>query len=61
MSTNSGFKLAPPTKKPSMSLQAASSFAFAAVTEPPYWMRTESATSGEALLDSQLRKAAWTS
>lgn len=61
MSTNSGLRLAPPTRKPSMSGQLASSLALAAVTEPPYWMRTAPATSGDTLVDSQLRRDAWTS
>ena len=61
MSMNSGLRLAPPTRKPSMSAQAASSLALAAVTEPPYWMRTLAATSADALVDSQVRREAWTS
>ena len=47
--TNSGFKEAPPTKKPSMSGLAANSLQLAAVTDPPYWIRMAAATSAETL------------
>mmetsp|Transcript_16677 Transcript_16677/g.41979 ORF Transcript_16677/g.41979 Transcript_16677/m.41979 type:complete len:307 (-) Transcript_16677:150-1070(-) len=45
ISMNVGFKLAPPTRKPSMSCFARSSAQFSGVTLPPYWIRTFSATS----------------
>ena len=39
LSGNSGFKDAPPTRKPSMSSHRPSSNAFLACAEPPYWIR----------------------
>ena len=42
---NSGFKEAPPTKKPSISYCLMSSPEFFSLTEPPYWIRIPSATS----------------
>lgn len=58
MSTNSGLRLAPPTRNPSMSGHEASSLALAAVTEPPYWMRTAPATSADTFVDNQFRRDA---
>ena len=40
----SGLSDAPPTKEPSMSGQAANSRQLAAVTDPPYRIRVDSAT-----------------
>merc|ERR1712166_200725 len=48
ISANSGFIEAPPTRKPSMSGCAESASAFAALAEPPYWMRMPSATAADA-------------
>ena len=48
--TKSGFNDAPPTRDPSISLQAAKSRQFPAVTEPPYKMRRLLATSAEILI-----------
>ena len=47
IATKSGFSDAPPTSDPSISLQAANSRQLAAVTDPPYNMRTFSAISAE--------------
>jgi len=56
-----GFKLAPPTRKPSISGCLASSLQFFSFTEPPYKMRVLSATEEETVVDRNLRIAAWTS
>merc|ERR1712182_151841 len=45
MSLNSGLSEAPPTRKPSISGCAESAAAFAALAEPPYWIRMAPATS----------------
>mmetsp|Transcript_141994 Transcript_141994/g.453948 ORF Transcript_141994/g.453948 Transcript_141994/m.453948 type:complete len:202 (+) Transcript_141994:203-808(+) len=58
ISTNSGFKDAPPTRKPSMSGQAESSGAFFAFAEPPYWMRMPAAHSSLTLAAIHLRISA---
>merc|ERR1719327_262390 len=55
MSLNSGFREAPPTRKPSMSGQADSSGAFLAFAEPPYWMRIIAAQYAETLAAIQSR------
>jgi hypothetical protein len=61
MSKNAGFKLAPPTRNPSMSGCFAKSALFFSVTLPPYRMRVFSAASGETSFLSHSRIAAWTS
>jgi hypothetical protein len=61
MSTNAGFKLAPPTRKPSISGCLASSLLFFSVTLPPYRIRVFSAASEETSFFSHSRIAAWTS
>merc|ERR1712182_113265 len=47
MSLNSGLSEAPPTRKPSISGCAESAAAFAALAEPPYWIRMAPATSAD--------------
>ena len=44
---DSTFRLAPPTRAPSMSGHAIKSSTLASLTEPPYWIMTLSATSCE--------------
>lgn len=61
ISTNAGFKLAPPTRKPSISGCFASSLLFFSVTLPPYRIRVFSAASLETSLLSHSRIALWTS
>lgn len=61
ISTNAGFKLAPPTKKPSISACFANSLQFFSLTLPPYKMRVLSAASEDTSFLSQLRIAACTS
>ena len=61
MSTKAGFKLAPPTRKPSMSACLASSLQFFSETLPPYRIRVFSEASGETSFLSHSRRAAWTS
>mmetsp|Transcript_9477 Transcript_9477/g.28467 ORF Transcript_9477/g.28467 Transcript_9477/m.28467 type:complete len:209 (+) Transcript_9477:271-897(+) len=57
MSTISGLRDAPPTKKPSMSGQAESSGAFAAFADPPYWIRIPSAVCWSTAVAIQSRMA----
>jgi hypothetical protein len=61
MSTNAGFKLAPPTRKPSISGCFANSLQFFSVTLPPYRMRVFSAASLETAFCIHSRIALWTS
>jgi hypothetical protein len=61
MSTNAGFKLAPPTRKPSISGCLANSLQFFSVTLPPYRMRVFSAASLETAFCIHSRIALWTS
>merc|ERR1712210_11617 len=56
--TKSGLRLAPPTRLPSTSGQAASSRQLAADTLPPYRMRRFSETSAETLSFSHFLRAA---
>ena len=58
---SSGSRLAPPTSAPSMSGSAISSAMLAALTEPPYWIRTAAAASspdelGDARPDRRARR-----
>jgi len=58
---HSGFKLAPPTKNPSISACCARSLQFLPLTLPPYKMRVASAVSLPSDEDIHLRISAWTS
>jgi hypothetical protein len=53
MLMNSGFSEAPPTRNPSTSGWWPSSLQFSAVTEPPYKIRTDRATSAFTFCSSQ--------
>lgn len=61
MSTKAGFKLAPPTRKPSISACLLSSLQFFSLTLPPYRMRVSLAALSSTFSFSHLRMAAWTS
>ena len=58
---HSGFKLAPPTRNPSISACCARSLQFLPLTLPPYRMRVASAVSLPSDEDIHLRIPAWTS
>src|SRR6266446_4396582 len=58
---SSAFKLAPPTSAPSMSGWPSRSAAFSGFTDPPYWIRTASATAGPASSRRRPRICACTS
>jgi len=59
--SQAGFKLAPPTKNPSISSCVANSLQFFSLTLPPYKILVCSAASFETDVDSQERIAACTS